>query len=486
MTAADKWRENYNPTRGLTLAAAAEMADRYTSGRYADLMWLLAAPFSGVEAVYADLQTIITRRAAALQQIEWRVDTVPEDQRGYDETLAQEQAEALRAMYEGIDGLYGVIEGMLMAQFRGFALAEKLRDFSGAIVGLNVVDPWNVARRGLRGDWYYNPHGYDVSGEHLGDDLRCDPADWLISTCTRPVHAVALPTYVLSGLGVKDWASFVEIYGLPGGVVIGPSNVPQGQEGRYESSAEGIAKGGSGYLPFGSTYVANGYPSGTAPFAEWLGWLQKQVVLVGTGGLLTVINGATGLGSGQSAAHSDAFDSLARRDARGISELFNRSMDAELLNALFPGRPRLAYWTLAPEDAPGQSEVLDAILKLSQAGYRVETPKVTELVGYPVVDAPQAQPALQALPGPQDLAANSAPVAKGPNAWDEIKKRVDEIEAAPDPAASRRLAAALLEDWPMLVAKIDTVSREEAAALEQLLREQMDAGEQAAETEAKP
>ena len=51
----------------------------------------------------------------------------------------------------------------------------------------------------------------------------------LIREARRHVNRIALTKFIRANLSSKDWDAFIEIYGVPGGVVIGPPNVPNGE-----------------------------------------------------------------------------------------------------------------------------------------------------------------------------------------------------------------------------------------------------------------
>ncbi|MEY4428707.1 MAG: hypothetical protein RLZZ182_1396, partial [Pseudomonadota bacterium] len=78
--------------------------------------------------------------------------------------------------------------------------------------------------------------------------------------------------------------------------------------------------------------------------------LDTQLVIAGTGGKLTMLNEATGLGSGNADSHQSSFDDLAIEEASVISELFQRYFDAEVLERAHPGEPMLAYFKLKADD----------------------------------------------------------------------------------------------------------------------------------------
>ncbi len=389
------WREGFDPVRGLTMGRLRGLLAGTTRGEYAELMWLIAAPNIGVESLDADLYSLIERRTAALSQMEWKIATVAETTEGYDRALAEEQAAALRRTYERIDNLYALITHLEMASFRGYAAAEKLYDEAGELCGFSLVNPWNLCRVGFEGEWCWNPAGDNISGRSLPEDHRLDAGAWVLHTVPRPLAPLALRKFVSGSLGERDWDAFVEIYGVPGGVVVGPPNVPADKESEYQSAAEDIAKGGSGYLPNGADYKANDGPRGTSPFKERLEWLQKQLILAGTGGQCSMLEGASGLGKGgQTQSHEEVFTQLARRDARAIGERLNRAVDREVLDERFPGRPRLAYWTLSLNEEPSTDAAVERIGKLSTAGYRVDPAEVGEITGHKVtVIAAPAGPA---------------------------------------------------------------------------------------------
>ena len=68
-----------------------------------------------------------------------------------------------------------------------------------------------------------------------------------------------------------------------------------------------------------------------------------------------------------------AFTDLARNDARKISELFQRSIDREILAQQFPDQPALAWFTLANEESEDLDKYTQRIAGLADAGEMGET-----------------------------------------------------------------------------------------------------------------
>jgi hypothetical protein len=425
----NRWRERYNPLRNLGISRAVVLLEQWQRGEFADPAWV----YYFVEGTDPDLFALVERRTSALLELDWGVKSValrkpridlglqeekPDPAHGdaggrggggeswrlaggqgrqtgnlkpegvrIDATLAAEQGECLREAYEGIDNLYEAIEHLSMSAFRGFAHCEKYRTADGDVHHLELVDQWNVCRDLLRGPWRYNPDALSTTYAALGPAMDINPAHFLIRETRRHIDRLGLVKFIRSNLSQKDWDAFIEIYGIPGGVVTGPQNVPPGKEREYESAAQSIAEGGSGYLPHGSSYVPNQGPRGSQPFLAHLDFLTRKLILAGTGGLLTML-AEPGSGTLAGNAHQDTFETIARAEARRISEIFQKQLDCELLDARFPGRPHLVYFEIAANNEIDPEKICGHALKLRQAGYRIDIAQLSEKTGYTLADAP--------------------------------------------------------------------------------------------------
>lgn len=454
------WREGTNPLYGLSPRRVTEMMSGITEGRMASMMWTLAAPNSGIEAVDATLHALIERRLSALDDIEWKVLSISPETRGFDQVLAQEQEAALREAYESLDDVYAVVSALGMATFRGVGLLYIERAADRSIRGLHQVDPWNLARRGMRGSWVLNQDAQDVSGLQISDEWLLPDEDILVRTCDRSIAPIALYCYIRHALTDRDWDKFLELFGIANGVVTAPPNASQEDIDALAGTAEELSQGAAAAIPNGATWTPNDKGASIPPFEARCEYLQKLLVLAGTGGMLTMLNDATGMGSGQSDAHSATFAALARREARQISGLMQRRIDADILGRLFPGRPRLAYWDLAPADGVEVGTIVDHATKLASAGVRIKTSALSELTGYDLEEAPATSaqagllsPVLNRRPGtldaeylkpiPEDLQAAG-------DAWD--KQLADELAKLPeDPEQFRAALEALAKRLPEML-----------------------------------
>jgi hypothetical protein len=88
------------------------------------------------------------------------------------------------------------------------------------------------------------------------------------------------------------------------------------------------------------------------PFRDNLDYLDRQITLLGTGGLLTMLT-ESGSGTLAGSAHQEAFNQVAKADAVMVSEALQRDFDAPMLAAAFPGWPVEAGFELKMEIEDG-------------------------------------------------------------------------------------------------------------------------------------
>lgn len=469
----NRYREQFNPLRGLTMHRVLQLLEDYQLGMMADLQWL----YHFVEQTDEDLIALIELSLSRIAEMEWDVPT-NEDA---DEAMADEQSTYIRQQLDKIDNLEEAIEHLAMGKFRGYAHCEKWENDAGDITHLEIVDQWNAVRDGLKGGWRYNPDAIQTAYAALPAANEMPPERFLYREVRRPVNRVAVKKFVRSALQERDWDSFNSITGLPSGVVIGPPNVPVGKEAEYESSARTIADGGTGYMPNGSTYVPNKVDASEGQrFKDRLDHLSEKLVLAGTGGKLTMLTDATGLGSGASDAHTEAFDSIASAEAGRISRIITDQLVTPWLNARFPGQPHVAYFRLAANEETDTSAIITDVKTLGEAGFDLDEGEVSERTHWNV-RRKQAAPAptlpgsplstlnsqLQTLPAirnraaeavAQDkafLAASIADLSAADRKDQEpLLDRLAQIDAIEDDTAWLEAMRQLDADWPALLDQV--------------------------------
>jgi phage gp29-like protein len=392
-------REQTNPLRSLTISRAISLMESAQRGDFLELEWL----YWFIEQTDPILIALQERRYGRLAEMDWESKIIPRQRRrsSFDQTLADEQAAALAEQYDRIDNLKDAIEHLASATFRLYAHVNIQRDPAGAINHLEPLDQWNFLRAGMFGDWYWNPTANVTHWQALPIANRVVPQDFIIRTVGRHINRPGLIKYIRKALAEKDWSGFVEIYGQPTPDVIMPQGATDSQKSSYEAAGIARAQGRCVAWPNGTQIDYPAEVRGNAPFAEYLKWCDEQMVLSGTGGLLSMLSMPTGIGSGASATHDAAFQSIARAEAFRISELFQRQLDKPFLAQAFPGKPILAYFEIAAQESTDPGTILDHAGKAKTAGFQMDPADVAERTGYkltllPPPPAPVGTPPLPA------------------------------------------------------------------------------------------
>jgi phage gp29-like protein len=388
------WRDAYNPLRGMSMPKLLSLLDSGERGQYADLQWF----YHYMERSDSMVFSVMQRRRAALLACDWDIrqvaEATAEDYRPQttdhrpDRVLAEEQAAVLREAYDRIENLRDAVAFLFSGFFRGYAHMEKHYAPSGMIQRLEPVEQWFWVRDGMYGAWEYNQNA--VSGRKRG--VPIEPDDFVILD-TVALNRLLAVQYLGRTLALKDWDSFLEVYGIPSVFLIGPPNTPETKEEEYQRIAEQLIADGRGYLPYGSDikYVNGG--GNAPPFKDKIEYLDRQITLVATGGLLTMLT-ESGSGTLAGNTHADTFMQIARGDALAVSEVLQKHVDAPLLAEFFPGEPVLAYFEFAPPAGDEVSRVIQDAALLAKAGVRMDVEELSEKTGYRLersASAPQAE-----------------------------------------------------------------------------------------------
>lgn len=393
------WRDNYNPLRQLAVGRVIAMIEAAERGDFAELQLTLRK----VERRYPVLKGLIARLTGALEKLDWDIKVMDPLPEGATPEQAEAQRKFLRARYDLIENLSEAFGQLCLAEVRGYAILQKHRHtegpHDGAVRELHWLPADTWCRDGQFGDWFYNRDsrfgvGRGSAPAVLGETNRLGSAtlprtDFVLRECDTPLYEIALLAFVNWLMGRKDYAAFVEIFGLPNSVVILPPNIKPGEESAYQASAEKVADGISGALPHGSDVK---FPTagvrGEAPFKAFCDAQDADVVLAGTGGRLSMLTADKGgLGNGPADEHASAFDEIGQAIARRISETLQRDFDRPELAAEFPGQPCLVYFQLAAEQQDDVQALVTNVVALKSAGYAVDEDWLAERTGYQLDDA---------------------------------------------------------------------------------------------------
>lgn len=409
----NRWREYCNPLRGLTTQRLMSLIEAGERGVYADLQWFYHYMEQSDPMIYSVLQ----RRRAALLDCDWdirlaapvgegsgfgvqgsggeaRAEALRRGGEGgqrsthnaqlstlngeWDPVLAEEQAACLREAYDKIENFREAVGFLASGVFRGYAHLEKHFGDGGMVTRLEPVEQWFWVRDGMFGEWEYNRDA--ISGRRRGEAIERD--DFVIFESV-PLDRMLALLYLRRTISQRDWDSFLAVYGIPSLFLVGPAKLTPEKATEYQAIAEAVLSDGRGYLPNGSDVKYADGGKGKPPFREQLDYLDRQVTMVGTGGLLTMLTEA-GSGTLAGGAHSEAFRQVARGDTAVLSEALQRDFDLPLLAAVFGDVPPLAYFEFSLPAEGNPSKVVDDAVKLAGAGYPVQAEEVSEKTGYQI------------------------------------------------------------------------------------------------------
>lgn len=246
-----------------------------------------------------------------------------------------------------MENLREAVAFLSSASFRGFAHVEKhYSDGGGGVVRLEPVGQWFWCREEMFGEWSYNRDAR--SGVEKGELIERN--NFVVVESPIALDRILAVQHFRRNLALRDWSSFLDVYGIPSMFFIGPPGVTEEKEKQYLAIAQDLVKDGRGYLPNGTDvkYV-NGGGTGKPPFRDHLDYLDRQITLLGTGGLLTMLT-ESGSGTLAGNAHQEAFNQVAKADAVMVSEALQRDFDAPTLAAAFPGWPVEAVFELRMEE----------------------------------------------------------------------------------------------------------------------------------------
>ncbi|WP_168442318.1 phage portal protein family protein [Pontiella desulfatans] len=370
------WRDAYNPLRGLNLSRLTALQEAGERGQYADLQWL----YYYMERSDAMIHSVIQRRRAALLSLDWDIRIVSQAQH---DPRAQQQADFLRMAYDNIDNFREAVSFLFTGFFRGFAHLEKHWAANGLIERLEPVEQWFWLRDGLFGDWEYN------AGANPGT-LRGEPiesADFIIHE-TAALDRILSVLYLRKNLSQRDWDSFLSVYGIPAIFLVGPPNVPEDKQKEYQTIAEQILSDGRGFLPHESDIKFVNGGGDKPPFHDQIKYLDEQITIAATGGLLTMLAEA-GSGTLAGGAHQDTFLQIAKSDAVTLAGVLQNAIDVPLLQQHFPGQPVQAYFEFSPNLTQETRQVVQDALLLKAAGLEVKPEEISEKTGYSLTQSPE-------------------------------------------------------------------------------------------------
>lgn len=365
------WLEKTNPMIGLSIRTAQNIFDCARNGDTQKLHWL----FQEIEAVNPALFTCIERREAAVANFQYTVTSRPEA----DQTLADEQRDAVTAFIGGIRNLTALFAHLEGAFFRGFSFAQPIWEADNAVREIVLHNSWEFLTVG--GRLYHNPSCNGLSP----DCVDCEDAGLIGLTHPRCVDYPALAMHIRHAVGSRDWGRFLERYALPKPAVTMSPNATNEQRNDYLVAARAVENGQVSVWPNGTniTDFAGG-SRGTDPFKSFLEFQEQKIVLLATGGTLTSLAQAD-TGSLAGGAQMEVWKEIVGRDATVIAQAVMASLVRPFLERVFWGRPCCVDFSLDIPKKQTPKEVAELAATLKQAGYLINQSELEKAVGFTLV-----------------------------------------------------------------------------------------------------
>lgn len=379
-------RQYINPIKNLTTRIAINLLEQSQWGMKADIQWT----FKLLEKREPVLRALKERRLAAIKRLKWVIRVKDEahvsGRKSTDEIDAKKQSEidaqikVLKAVYGRIKNLKQAIAFLSLATFRGYSHLEKHVGDDGFLVLLEPVPQWYWAQCYPITDWLYNPQAMQVNA---GAPIA--PEAWVVREVEDPLDEIAVILFLRKNLSKKMWDTFLERFGIPSvftEFITGDERQPRESDLIVTmQKLNGIIAGGSGALPPGVRMNSTSSVIGSSnhPFEPHLRYNNEELVLAGTGGKLTMLSDATGIGAGASPAHEAVFSEIAEAEGEDICEVLREQVDEPELARRGFETPlvEFALEIMAPEDKEKNAGILGAI---AAAGYRTTDEQASEML----------------------------------------------------------------------------------------------------------
>lgn len=441
----------FNPLRGMNAKDVENILDFSLTGCISRLELI----FERLEQSSIDIATVKTRREAALIGCDWEIRKRENATMSKDlDKLADEQMAMLNenfARAEDSGTLVEAIKCLGTAIFRGIAVVEPRFSDKG-LEGFECYSPWNFAVDPVTKDVYWNPKAIDLTN-FQGSLKKVTGTRCIVSLEETPIDGLALPIYIREYFGEEQWARLVARRGLPACYIIAPP-LAGDKVTQFTNAARKVAEGGSGALPNGSQVITEKMDAANSQsFDLFLAHQQRQIILAGTGGILGSLAEATGLGSGVADAHENTWREIIRMDAMKISNLINRKVAHLLLDAFFPGQPKLAYFNISTSLPKSASEVLDCAVKADQAGFEIDEVQLSEMTGFKLKRKQGAmpQPQEEDKPTPPDDPKEEVKEEEEEVKEDEVQNSAPKAEPQEEPSQDTKDKANLIKAFDLVI-----------------------------------
>ncbi|MCG9031609.1 DUF935 domain-containing protein [Laribacter hongkongensis] len=384
-----------HPTRGLNPVRLQRILEDAEQGNLVDQSDL----FTDMEERDAHLFAEMSKRKRAILTLDWTV--TPPRNASADE---KRQAELVKDWLTDLPDFEDVLLDCLDAIGHGFAALEVAWQRTGS--------EWLPARLTHRPQRWFQTLPHDGNALRLRDGTaegaELWPMGWVVHRhraksgyLTRAgLHRVLAWPYLFKWYAVRDFAEFLEIYGLPMRVgKYGPGATPDERDTLLQAVSE-LGHNAAGIIPEEMQIELKEAARGTHdPFASQRDWCERSVSKAVLGGTLTTqADGKTSTNAlGQ--VHNEVRHDLLVSDARQLAGTMTRDLVWPLLalNDQAPDPRRMPRLVFDIKEAEDISLYADSLPKLVGLGMTVPVSWVRDKLSIP---APQGDEPVLSAPRP--------------------------------------------------------------------------------------
>ena len=194
-----------------------------------------------------------------------------------------------------------------------------------------------------------------------------DQSKTCILTTEAPLCYSIAQMYARYNVILDKYCDYMERFGIPNISVIMPNG---GDKDKYLQSANAAQEGENVIWPPGTVVDFAPVDKQTAPFIEFLDYIDKDIVKLCTGGVLTSLAEATGMGSGVSDSQDTTWAEVTASDAIDIASEISRVFSVKFF--------------IDKDITTDSSMAIEQAVALTQAGYTLDDAEITNATGWKV------------------------------------------------------------------------------------------------------
>jgi hypothetical protein len=455
-----------NPLRSLTPESLSSQLDQFEGGdlRSAAQTWAIMERRSPV------LGSVARKRYKAISRLPWSVLTVE------DSPEAKAHQEVLKKFWDGIR----VTDAMERNRQGGVALllAQAATCIGHRFAVHEIVwkpEPGNLSATFTRIPlWFFENRTGELrylTGDFAMEGIQMDPGGWLV-TCGDGLMEATSHYVMQVGLGLGDWLSYSERFGIPGQAWKTDAKPGSEEWGQVETAAGAFSSDFACVVPKGTEIATiEGGNTGTLPQPPLIEYLERRIITLWRGADLgTMSQGAGGVGA---SLQGDETEILAQDDVQALSEALQHQVERYVIQWYFgPGVEPKAYFKLTLPEGDSTERDLKVDDFLHRAGVPMSVSDVAERYGreLPAAGEELLKPAATPAPpmgmgGPMgatlsqlanqrtslDQMAEAVATSMGP-----VRERLRMIGEITDPKAQREALLSLRLDLPRLLRQVST------------------------------